>query len=107
MDLSRVGAREALRSRPGNEPHWQRIRAGCFLGYRPSKQDGAGTWLARVYDEDARKYRRKALGDFGELAPREMFTTAKKEAETFADVIESGGLKMVKIDTVEEACRDY
>jgi len=107
MELSRVGAREALRPRPGNEPHWQRIRAGCFLGYRASKRDGSGTWIARVYDEDARKYQRKALGDFGTLAPRDMFTAAKKEAEAFADVIESGGLQVEKIETVEEACRNY
>lgn len=107
MDLSRVGAREALRPRPGNEPHWQRVRAGCFLGYRPSLRDGGGTWIARVYDEDARKYKRKALGDFGRLAPREIFTTAKKEAETFAEIIESGGFKTAKLETVEDACRAY
>ena len=107
MDLSRVGAREALRPRPGNEPHWQRIRAGCFLGYRPSRQDGAGTWIARVYDEQTRKYERKALGDFGSLVARERFTVAKQEAETFADVIESGGFKLERLETVEDACRAY
>lgn len=107
MDLSRVGAREALKPRQGNEPHWQRVRAGCFLGYRPSRRDGTGTWIARVYEEDARKYRRKALGDFGTLPPRDMFTAAKREAEAFADVIESGGFKAEKIETVEEACRAY
>lgn len=107
MDLSRVGARDSLRARPGNEPHWQRVRTGCFLGYRPSKRDGGGTWLARVYDEDARRYRRKALGDFGALAPRDRFTTAKREAEIFADEVESGGLKTDKIETIEEACRAY
>ena len=107
MDLSRVGAREALKSRPGNEPHWQRIRAGCFLGYRPSRQDGIGTWLARVYDEQARKYQRKALGDFGSLTARERFTLAKQEAETFADLVETGGFKVKRAETVEEACRAY
>ncbi len=107
MDLSRVGAREALRSRPGNEPHWQRLRAGCFLGFRPSKQDGAGTWLARVYDEDSLKYKRKTLGDYGTLAPREIFTAAKKDAEAFADSVESGGHSSDKIETVLDACRSY
>ncbi len=107
MDLSRVGAREALKPRPGNEPHWQRIRAGCFLGYRPSRQDGAGTWIARVYDEQSRKYQRKALGDFGPLTPRDRFTAAKHEAESFADVVESGGFKRDKIETVEDACHTY
>lgn len=107
MDLSRVGAREALKPRSANEPHWQRIRTGCFLGYRPSKRDGVGTWIARVYDEDARKYQRRALGDFGNLAPRDIFTAAKREAEAFADVVESGGLTADKMETVDDACRAY
>ncbi len=107
MDLSRVGAREALKPRPSNEPHWQRVRNGCFLGYRPSKQHGTGTWIARAYDEHSRKYQRKALGDFGTLAPRDMFTAAKREAEAFADLIESGGFKPQRSETVHEACRAY
>ena len=107
MNLSRVGAREALKPRPSNEPHWQRVRNGCFLGYRPSKQHGTGTWIARAYDEHSRKYQRKALGDFGTLAPRDMFTAAKREAEAFADLIESGGFKPQRSETVHEACRAY
>lgn len=30
VDLSRVGEREKLKMR--REPHWQRLREGCFLG---------------------------------------------------------------------------
>lgn len=107
VDLSKVGARETLKSRPGNEPHWQRIRPGCFLGYRPSKRGGLGTWIARAYDEDTNRYRVKAIGDFGTLAPRDMFGAAKREAEAFADLIETGGFKREKIETVADACRSY
>lgn len=107
MDLSRVGARDALKPRPGNEPHWQRLRAGCFLGFRPSKQGGAGNWIARVYLEDTNKYHRKALGDFGSLLPREVFTTAKKEAEAFAELVETGGFARKRAATVAEACQTY
>ncbi len=82
-DLSRVKERDGLR--PQREPYWQRLRAGCFIGFRPSKKSGAGTWIARAYDEDLRKYRMKALGDFGTVAPNERFALAKKEAEAFAD----------------------
>jgi integrase len=105
LDLSRVKEREALPSR--REPHWQRIRPGCFLGYRPSAREGMGTWIARAYDEDQRGYRLKALGDFGDLPGRDRFAAAKKEGEAFAELVESGGQTEEKVETVEDACRRY
>lgn len=105
MDLSKVGERERLKAQ--REPHWQRLRAGCFLGYRPSKRGGKGTWIARVYDEDSSKYRVKSLGDFGTLAGNEMFTAAKKAAEALAELIEAGGQIRAKVETVSDACRAY
>jgi len=105
MDLSKVGERERLKAR--REPHWQRLRNGCFLGYRPSKRDGRGTWIARIYDENVRKYRVRSLGDFGALAPRETFMAAKREAEAFAELVESGGEVRRTLETVADACRAY
>lgn len=105
LDLSKVNVREALRSQ--REPYWQRIRPGCFLGYRPSTREGAGTWIARAYDEDQRRYRLNALGDFGTLPGRDRFADAKKEAEAFAMLVQSGGQFAARIETVEEACRRY
>lgn len=105
LDLSKVGERERLK--PRREPHWQRLRAGCFLGFRPSKRGGKGTWIARCYDEDAGKYRLKALGDFGILPGNEMFAAAKKEAEALAELVETGGEVRAKIETVADACREY
>jgi integrase len=105
IDLSRVGERERLKAQ--REPHWQRLRAGCFLGYRPSMRGSVGTWIARAYDEDTGKYRLKALGDFGALAGNQMFAAAKKEAEAFVELVESGGRVRAKIETVADACRDY
>jgi hypothetical protein len=105
LDLSRVGKREELKAR--REPHWQRLRAGCFLGYRPSKRGGAGTWIARAYDADADRYRVKSLGDFGALPPNERFVTAKKEAEKLAELVEAGGEIRRKVETVADACREY
>mgnify|MGYP003627125536 CR=1 FL=1 len=104
-DLSRVGERERLKAQ--REPHWQRLRAGCFLGFRPSKRGGAGTWIARVYDEDCNKYRVKSLGDFGALAGNARFAAAKKEAEVLAEVLEAGGEIRAKVETVADACRSY
>lgn len=105
LDLSKVGERERLKVQ--REPHWQRLRAGCFLGFRPSKRGGKGTWIARVYDEDAGKYRVKSLGDFGPLLGNEMFAAAKREAEALAELVESGGEIRAKIDTVSDACEEY
>lgn len=105
LDLSRVGEREKLK--PRREPHWQRLRAGCFLGFRPSKQGGAGTWIARAYDEDSSRYSVKSLGDFGELTGNKRFSAAKEEAERHAAIVEAGGVLAVKVETVGDACRAY
>lgn len=104
-DLSRVKDREGLK--PRREPHWQRLRPGCFIGYRPSAREGAGTWIARAYDEQERSYRLKALGDFGDKAPNERFAVAKLEAEEFAATVESGGHVREAAETVADACRNY
>lgn len=104
-DLSKVGERQRLK--PKREPYWHRLRAGCFLGFRPSKRGGAGGWIARAYDEDSAKYHLRALGDFGALTGNERFAAAKKKAETFAKSVESGGVVQTKIETVADACKDY
>ena len=105
VDLSKVGAREKLKVQ--REPHWQRLRTGCFLGFRRSKRGGKGTWIARAYDEDTGKYTVKSLGDFGTLAGNEMFAAAKKAAEAMAELVESGGEVRTKVETVADACREY
>lgn len=104
-DLSKVGKRDELKAR--REPYWQRLRAGCYLGFRPSLRGGAGTWIARAYDADAGKYRVKSLGDFGTLVPNERFGAAKKEAEKLAELVEAGGEVRRKIESVADACREY
>ena len=107
IDLSKVGKRGELKLQ--REPHWQRLRAGAFLGFRPAAKGGPGTWIARTYDADNGKYKLKSLGDFGHLPGNEIFAVAKKEAEAFADLVESGGVAEVraKIETVKDACEDY
>ncbi|TKB30879.1 MAG: integrase, partial [Mesorhizobium sp.] len=59
MDLSKIGDRGRLKPKAGDEPHWQRLRAGCYVGFRPSRKGGRGTWFARAYDADKLKYLRK------------------------------------------------
>ncbi len=103
MDLSKVAERTALK--PQREPHWQRLSPGRFLGYRPSLRDGAGTWIARVYDEGKRQYRLQSLGGFGELPPKERFQAAKAAAEAFAQLVERGGT--ARPATVKDAAERY
>lgn len=105
LDLSRVGEREKLKAR--REPYWQRLRESCFLGFRPSKKAGPGTWIARAYDADTGKQKHKSLGDFGELAGNKRFAAAKAEAEKHAELVEVGGVLAVKVETVGDACRVY
>lgn len=106
-DLSKIGERERLKPKQGDEPHWQRLRAFSYLGYRPPKRGGRGTWFARAYDADSGKYRRKALGDYGRSLGHEVFTTARKDAEAWAEQVETGGVRSVEIETVGDACRAY
>ncbi|HET7577107.1 MAG TPA: tyrosine-type recombinase/integrase [Sphingomicrobium sp.] len=104
-DLTKVSARETLR--PRGEPYWHRLWPGCFLGYRPSKKGGAGTWIARAYDDEQCKYQVRALGSFAQNPPRERFTFAKKATEIFAADVERGGLPEETVDTVADACRKF
>lgn len=110
-DLSKIGERDRLKARAGDEPHWQRLRFGCFVGYRPSKRGGKGTWFARAYDPDTAKYSRKALGDYGALAGHEVFAQAKRDAEKWAETVETGACQSdnasAKVETVADACRAY
>ena len=104
-DLSKIGERDKLKPKAGDEPHWQRLKAGCYVGYRPSRRGGRGTWFARTYDADKGKYARLGLGDYGSLKGNEVFDAAKKDAEAFADKVETGGIREDKIETVADACR--
>lgn len=107
LDLSRVGSRNKLKSRSGDEPHWQRLRPRAFLGYRPAKGEGRGTWFARVYEPDSGKYMRKALGDFGGVERHRIFAIAKAEAEDWARQVEAGGAVVTRLVTVRDACLAY
>ncbi|MCX7323191.1 MAG: hypothetical protein NTZ14_01870 [Hyphomicrobiales bacterium] len=35
------------------------------------------------------------------------FVAAKKQAEAFAELVETGGIVSAKIETVADACREY
>ena len=107
MDLGRVKEREKLKPKGNAEPHWQRVKPGCFIGYVPAAGGGAGSWVARAYDEDRRRYRRKSLGPLSDVSGNERYAIAKNAAEQFAHLVETGGHTETKIETVADACAQY
>lgn len=106
-DLSRIGEREKLKPRSGNEPHWHRLRQGVYLGYRPSRKKAGGIWFARFYDAEANRNARKRLGDYGTLSGHDVFKQAKADAETWAETVETGGERARDMETVKDACVAY
>ena len=106
-DLSRIKEREKLKPRTGDEPHWQRLRQGCYVGFRPSKKGKRGTWFVRVYNPDTSRNSRKALGDYARFEGHDIFKQAKIDAETWAETVESGGELAKDLVTVNDACEAY
>ena len=106
-DLSRIGEREKLKPRSGNEPHWHRLRQGVYLGYRPSRKKVGGIWFARFYDAEANRNARKRLGDYATLSGHDVFKQAKADAEVWAETVETGGERARDMETVKDACEAY
>lgn len=84
------------RLEPRREPYWDRIEAGCFLGYR-KLDDGTGTWIARWRTEEgSQKY--QSLGSLPS------YDDAAKLAREWFDQCRGGSTEIVD---VEEACKRY
>lgn len=95
-NIKKAGDRSKLE--PRREPYWDRIEAGCFLGYR-KLEDGTGTWIARWRNEEgAQKYH--AIGS----TPSIGYDAAVKAARQWFAQCKGGSTEVI---TVEEACRRY
>ncbi len=102
--IDTVASREKLK--PRREPYWQRIRKGCFVGYRKMTTGGHGAWLARARDDESgAKQVFKPLGEFGALADHLRFDAAAKAALVWFDHLGRGGF--ARSSTVSEACARY
>ncbi len=106
-DLSRIGEREKLKPRNGNEPHWHRLRQGVYIGYRPSRKKAGGIWFARFYEAESNSNARKRLGDYGTLSGHDVFKQAKADAEAWAETVETGGERARDMETIKDACEAY
>lgn len=95
-NIEKAGDRSKLE--PRREPYWDRIEAGCFLGYR-KLEDGTGTWIARWRNEEGgQKYH--AIGS----TPSVGYDAAVKAARQWFAQCKGGSTEVI---TVEEACRRY
>jgi integrase len=102
--IDTVASREKLK--PRREPYWQRVRKGCFVGYRKMTASGHGAWLARARDdENGARQLFKPLGEFAELADHLRFDAAAKAALTWFDHLGRGGA--ARTSTVSDACARY
>ena len=87
---------ERKKLEPRREPYWDRIKAGCFLGFR-KLDDGTGTWIARWRTEEgSQKYH--ALGSLPS------YDDASKAAQEWFEQCNGGSTEVVD---VEEACKRY
>ena len=104
LRIDTVASRDKLK--PRREAYWQRVRKGCFVGYRKMTVSGHGTWLARARDEEAgTKQLFKPLGEFGDLADHLRFDAATKAALAWFDHLGRGGT--ARAATVADACSRY
>lgn len=104
MDLSTVRNRDRLAAR--REPYWHKLDGGQYLGFRPSKTGGPGSWVAKWYDAETRRKHYSALGEFGDLIPSERYGVALKAAREWLEHVAGGGA-VGKPITVKEACDRY
>lgn len=92
INIKSKTGRAALTPRP--EPYWERMSAGCHLGFRA----GADTWVAKHRDAATGKRLIHALGEFSE------FDQAATAARAWFEQLSHG----VKADaTVKDACDVY
>lgn len=95
---------QRARLAPRREPYWAPLSKGRHVGYR-KMSEGAGTWVARFYDEGTRKKTYKALGDFSLLPEHQRYDSATRAAAQWFEHLARGGLTTVT--TVKDACDHY
>lgn len=103
INLAKVEARSKLP--PRRDPYWQRVEAGCFVGFRRMTADAPGTWLARRRDPDTGRQAQQPLGEFADLPAGARFDAASKAAQHWFKHLDKGG--RTEPLTVKQACANY
>lgn len=100
--LSTVQGREKLKCQ--HEPHWMKLGAGSYLGFRKLTPASMGTWLAR-FRNDQGKQQKRSLGEMSDRPPSQRFDAAKHAAEQWFQHLGKGGSR--EVVTVKLACERY
>jgi len=103
--FSKVLERNKLK--PRRDPYWQKLMAGCYLGYRKMTATSDGNWSARYLDEaqSPAKQVYRLLGDFSTMPDHQRHDAAKKAALEWFEHLGKGG--SVEVMTVRGACAKY
>jgi len=98
-------SKDRLGLKPRHEPYWQRIRKGCYIGFRKTSASAPGAWLARHRDDESGARQTHSLGRFDDIPPAEQFDAATRAAEAwFAHKGAGCGREVL---TVRDACTRY
>src|SRR5690349_3102501 len=73
-EIQKVSWRKSAKER--RAPYWKLYTAGRYIGWRKMTSAGPGTWLARSWDAEAKKYPQTKLGDFAQLPEEERYSAA-------------------------------
>jgi len=101
--IDKVAARADLKAR--HTAYWQRIRKGCYVGFRKKSASAPGAWLACYRHDDTGKRVVHSLGALDHLPGGERFDAAQVAAEEWFRHMGAGGASEAK--TVRAACDDY
>lgn len=103
MAIAKVKDREALKVR--REPHWHRLQAGWYLGFRKTGAPAVGTWIARWRIAETDQHRYQSLGPLDHLPDNERFDAAVKAAKAWFEHVSQGGT--TEVLTIKDACDSY
>lgn len=102
-DLSKATNRTKLK--PRREPYWQKIAAGCFLGYRRMSAGTSGQWSARYRNTGEARQQYRPLGDFATCTESDKFGEAMKAAMAWFAHLDRGGT--ASLVTMQDVCSRY
>lgn len=91
--------------KPRNEPYWQRIANGCYLGFRRLTPTSIGSWIAMNWESETKKKTKHSLGNFSELTPSQRFDAARSAADEWFKHLGRGGTP--EFLSVRNACEKW
>ena len=94
-----------VKLKPRHEPYWQRLSAGCYLGFRKLTPTSVGSWISVYRDANSNKRTKHSLGDFSQLPASQRYDAAKQYADAWFNHLGRGGSP--EVFTVQTACEKW